>query len=208
MARTFDSNINALFADKRLAVRDMFSILVKDRTTPATTQRFNLWSATYSRSINLIDPYTDNVISRTYQGAGANVAISDIPLTSGLVVNPIQIRFSHIANTVETFLRTWSADLAPVEIHRLYMDPNSLQPVAAAVPRFIGTVDENQDTTPPAGGEGSFTLTCVPHTQEMLRINSATRSDEDQRLRDPDDNFYRHAAVVGTWEIWWGEKPS
>ena len=49
-------------------------------------------------------------------------------------------------------------------------------------------------------------LACVSDAQEMSRSNPAKRSDADQKLRDPDDDFFQYANVVGNWEQFWGKE--
>ncbi len=76
--------------------------------------------------------------------------------------------------------------------------------MAAERPRFIGFVDGVDIVTPAEGEEGSITLSCVSHTQEMTRSNPDTRSDASQRLRSATDDFFADTTVAGEWEIFWG----
>lgn len=205
--RSYPTAITDQLALKNVGVRDLLSITVRSRSDVDTTQTFRFWSGSHDKSIDVIDPFTGSSESRTFEAAGANIQMSAISYTSGLVVTPLTIQFSRISDRMGTVLRTWDPRLAPVEVHRVYLNPESLQPIATAQPKFIGFVDENPETIPEPGNEGSWEVVCVPHTQELLRVNPATRSDSDQRRRGATDNFYRHTADVGQWEMWWGQLP-
>jgi len=50
------------------------------------------------------------------------------------------------------------------------------------------------------------TLTCTSNTSELTRTNPDTRSDASQRLRNPADDFFVDAAVVGQWVQFWGRE--
>ena len=93
-----------------------------------------------------------------------------------------------------------------VEVYRGLFSPASRKLVAPAINRFIGYVDQIEINTPKEGEDGAVKMTCVSHSQEFTRYNPSTRSHEDQKKRDPDDDFFVDASTIGEREHFWGQK--
>ncbi|MEP5730364.1 MAG: hypothetical protein ABJL67_13460 [Sulfitobacter sp.] len=193
----------ALEADAALP-RDFMWITVRNRET-GEPMSYGAWSDLGGNTVDVIDPATGDEISRTYRGIGGVLDVSPVALLSGLTVQTVTITLNHIDEDMELMLRGFDMRRAAIELHRGFLDPNTMRLIDAAVPRFSGFVDEAPLTTPAEGQEGVLTLICASHTQDLVRSNSAKRSDADQRRRNPTDGFFRHAATVGGWKITWGQ---
>lgn len=198
------ANLAALQA-RQLVARDFLWIEARDRDTgvPVTD---GMWSDVGNISAPVIHPDTGLPVTRDWYGSGTLVAIDDIPLVSNLSVQNVTIRMSQVSEHVEQLVRQYDCKQARVEIYRGLFDPASRQIVAPAECRFVGFVDEIEITTPSENAEGSVTLTCASHTQEMTRANPDTRSHATQILRDPNDTFFKDADTVAEWEIFWGSE--
>ena len=197
------ANYDAL-QQRILMPRDFIWFVVRDRSTgdPVTD---GYWSDIGDITAEIIDPDTGGVDTRTFAGAGSLISISDIPLVSNITVQNITVTLSQVADRVNELVRGYDCKQGRVEIYRGLFDPNSRQMVAPAEPRFVGTIDEAPITTPKQGESGDVSLSCTSNTAELTRTNTDTRSDASQRLRLSTDDFFMDAAVVGTWQQFWGQ---
>lgn len=198
------ANLTALQA-RVLVARDFLWIVVRNRTTGAPVTD-GLWSDVGNVSAAVIHPDTGLEVTRDWYGSGTLVAIDDIPLVSSLTVQNVNIRLSQVDDRVEQLVRDYDCKQARVEIYRGLFDPDSRQMVAPAECRFVGFVDTIEINTPSENEEGSVTLTCASHTQEMTRANPDTRSDATQKERSATDTFFQDSGTAGEWEIFWGSQ--
>lgn len=198
-------NQSALAA-RRLRARDFLWLVARDRDTGDPVP-VGFWSGLSNVTAPVLDPDTGTEAVRAWYGVGALIEISDIPSVLGVTVNDITVRMDQLDAEVSEAIRLYDCKQAGVQIFRGLFDPDSGLLVAPALCRFVGFVDEVQIHTPSEGGDGYAELTCVSHTQELLRANPATRSHEDQKRRNATDTFFVDAAVVGTWgPKQWGPK--
>lgn len=197
-------NLAALEA-RQLVARDFLWFVARDRATGAAVTD-GMWSDVGNISASVIHPDTGLPVTRDWYGSGTLVQIDDIPLVANLSVQNVNIRLSQVSEHVQTLVRLYDCRQARVEIYRGLFDPDSRQMVAPAECRFVGFVDKITITTPSENDEGSVTMVCASHTQEMTRSNPSTRSHATQLLRDPNDSFYLDAASVQEWEFFWGSE--
>lgn len=200
---TLDAATQAAIEADAVVPRDFLWITAKHRTTGADVSH-GMWSDAGTISAGVKNPITGATDTRTFEGAGGLIQISDIQKTLGLTVNTVQIVMSQIDTLAETIIRGLDPKYANVEVYRGWLNPVSYLLVAPALIQFRGFIDAAPIITPAEGGEGSITLTCASYTQEFTRSNSSKRSDADQKLRAPNDKGLEHVAVVGEWEINWG----
>jgi len=195
----------AALAARALVARDFLWFTARDRDT-GNPVSVGFWSDIENvSSVPIIDPNTGGLTSRSYYGAGSLIAIDDIPSVSAVQVQDIRIRMSQLDDAVNAVVRGYDTKQARVEIHRGLFDPVSRKLVAPAYVRFIGFVNVVEVKTGAENEDGYVELTCVSHTQELIRANPATRSHADQQVRAPGDTFFIDAAVVGSWKGTWGE---
>ncbi len=164
------------------------------------------WSGHGNVSAAVINPDTGAPVTRDWYGSGTLVQISDIPLIANLTVQQVQAVASGINDHVQELIRGYDIRQGRVEIYRGLFDPESRLMVAPAECRFVGLVDNITINTPKEGEVGDATFTFVSQTQDLTRANSDTRSHASQRLRDPNDFFYRDAATTATWRLFWGSQ--
>jgi uncharacterized Ntn-hydrolase superfamily protein len=197
------ANQTALEA-RGLLPRDFLWITARVRATSADYSE-GYWSDAGTISAAVYNPDTSLEETRSWKGAGQLIEIGPIARVSNLTVQNVDITFNHLDDSINDLHRLYDLRQAKIEIYRGYLDPDTRQLVAAAEPRFLGFVDEAENTTPAEGGEGSFVIKCVSHTQEFTRSNHEKRSDASQKLRSATDNFYQDTATVGEWELFWGK---
>jgi hypothetical protein len=203
MTRTLDSpNYTALQA-RQLVARDFLWFIVRDRTTNA--QVFDgYWSGVGDITASVIDPDTGGTVSRSWFGAGGLISIDDIPLLSTLTVQTVAIRLGQCSDRVNDLMRTYDCKQGTVQVFRGLYNLDTRAMVSPAYPRFVGFINEAPIRTPKENEQGDVTLTCTAHTSELTRANADMRSDASQKLRSATDNFFQDAAVVGSWEHFWG----
>lgn len=188
---------------RALVARDFLWFVARNRTT-GLQENVGFWSDVDNVSAFVLNPDTLTPVLRDYYGAGGLVSIDDIPSVSVIQVQDIHIRMSQIDELVEQAIRLYDLKQARVEVHRGLFDPLTRNLVAPAVVRFVGFVNLVEVHTPSENEDGFVDITCVSHTQELMRSNPATRSHADQQVRWPGDNFFADAAVVSEWEMDWG----
>lgn len=203
--RNLSAENYAALQARQLVARDFLWLVARDRSTGALFS-YGFWSDVGDVSAPMLNPNTGLAETRNFEGSGTLIQISDIPLVANLTVQTITVSVNQIDPAVENIVRGYDLKQARVEVYRGLFSPVSRQLVAPAINRFIGFVDEIEIKTPKEGEEGSVTLTCASHSQEFTRYNPGTRSHEDQKKRDPDDDFFVDASTVGEWEHFWGQK--
>lgn len=157
-------------------------------------------------AVNIVNGETGAIENYTFYGDNAPIKNMDpIPLKMGLDVDTTQVVLNHLHPVVQLATRGHNIRNAKVQIHRGYLDPESMLLAANPRCRRLGQVNTNPSRTPSVGGEGETTLRVVSHTRELTRINTAKRSDETQRLRSG-DRFRRYSGIAGKIEIFWGEE--
>lgn len=201
--RSISTENQAALSERALVARDFLWFVARDRVTgdPVTV---GFWSDIESVSAFVLDPDTLLPVNRNYYGAGGLITIDDIPAVSIVQVQDVHIRMSQLDEMVAQAIRLYDIKQARVEIHRGLFDPVSRNLVAPAIVRFVGFVNLVEVHTPSENEDGSVDITCVSHTQELMRSNPATRSHEDQKLRATGDTFFVDAAVVPGWDLDWG----
>lgn len=190
---------------RQLVARDFLWLVARDRATGAQFS-YGFWSDVGDVQAPILNPNTGLAETRNFEGSGTLISISDIPGVANLTVQTISVVMNQIDAAVENIVRGYDLKQGQVEVYRGLFSPLTRQLVAPAVNRFIGFVDEIEIKTPKEGEEGSVTLTCASHSHEFTRYNPSTRSHEDQKLRDPSDDFFVDASTVGDWEFFWGAK--
>ncbi len=203
--RNLSAENYAALQARQLVARDFLWLVARDRTTSAPFS-YGFWSDVGHVNAPILNPNTGLAETRNFEGSGTLIQISDIPLVANLTVQTITVNMNQISEGVQNIVRGYDLKQAQVEVYRGLFSPVSRQLVAPAVNRFIGYVDQIEIKTPKEGEEGSISLTCASHSHEFTRYNPSTRSHEDQKLRDPYDDFFIDASTVGEWEHFWGQE--
>lgn len=195
----------AALQSRQLVARDFLWLVARDRSTGAQFS-YGFWSDVGDVQAPMLNPNTGLAETRNFEGSGTLISISDIPGIANLTVQTISVVMNQIDAAVNNIVRGYDLKQGQVEVYRGLFSPLTRQLVAPAVNRFIGFVDEIEIKTPKEGEEGSVTLTCASHSHEFTRYNPSTRSHEDQKKRDPNDDFFVDASTIGEREHFWGQK--
>jgi hypothetical protein len=203
--RNISSGNFTLLQQRILMPRDFLWIKARALDTGAPFN-YGFWSDVGDVQAQVLNPDTGLPNTRNFEGSGSLIQISDIPLVANISVQNVAISMSQLDPGVENIIRGYDMKQAGIEIYRGLFNPESRQLVEPAFCRWIGFVDIVNIKTPKENDAGSIELTCASHTQEMLRSNPDTRSNESQKKRHPTDNFYQDTTVVGEWEHFWGTR--
>lgn len=197
--RTYDAaTLAALQARAGLVARVLFWVRAKNRDT-GVEEAMGLWTGADATDFDIDGE------SRKYYGAGALLGVEPIVMQTGLTVRMHRVSLSPLAPEVAQLLRGYEPRMAPVEIHRALLDPDSHDLVAPPHRVFRGWIDELKITTPAQGGRAKAEVTLASASRALTRTLSLKKSDESQRRR-ADDRFNRYADVSGNVDIFWGEK--
>ncbi|MBF2716256.1 hypothetical protein [Agrobacterium vitis] len=202
--RLYPAAITNALAARQLVARDFLWIIARDRTT-GNPAGVGFWSDVGNVSAEVVHPDTGNADVRSFYGSGTLISVTEIPLVSTLEAQNVTITMSQIDDMVAQAVRLYDCKQARVEIYRGLFSPQTRKLVSPAELRFLGFIDTIEIKTPAEGDTGAVTLTCASHMQEITRSNPDTRSDASQKLRSSTDNFYQDTAVVGDWELFWGQ---
>ncbi len=203
--RSFSSILQNALLSRTIVFRDFLWLIPRNMDT-GNPAPYGFWSGADNVSAQVVNPLSGSAVTRTFEGAGVMISISDIPAVSNLTVQNVSIRISQLNDDAQEVVRGYDLKQGRVEIYSGYFDPASRALLEPAFCRFQGFVDFVDVRTPKEGEDGYIDLTCTSHTSELTRTNPDTRSHDSQQLRAPGDAFFKDAVVVSDWNIFWGQK--
>jgi hypothetical protein len=186
-----------LAAGEGVAPRHLLWIEAKNRTT-GEIEATGFWNGKDTRE------FVVNGETRTYFGAGALLGIDPIIGSVGLNVRMQRVRLAQVAPEVMQAIRGYDVRLAPVEIHRVHIDPVKGVQIGAPVRVFKGSVDEAPIPKPAVGQEASLEMTLASAARALTRTLTAKKSDAAQRRIDPTDRGREYATISGAVGVFWG----
>ena len=187
-----------------LGERKLIWFAVKERGTGNPVGR-GIWDGSEDLPFTVISGVTGLPETRDYYGASL-IKVGDIACTTDMTVQSVTINLSQIADVAQQLIRQFNARLARVEIHTMYMHPETGMPVGTLLD-WVGEIDKVKVKTPAIGGEGSIEIKTVSDIMSMLtRINGRRSSFEDQRKHANGDQWSKYASTAGTWDVAWGQE--
>lgn len=144
--------------------------------------------------------------SRLYYGAGNILGFGQQTLEAALHIRTLTVSTTAISPEVQLALRGYQTRYAPTEIHLAIFDTDTNNLVAPPVRMFKGWINKLKIKTPKVNGQGNASIELVGHTRLLTKMLAAKRSDQNQKLRNPSDTFFRDVAMTGTVITPWGEK--
>lgn len=203
--KTLHASVSAAILDpKAIIVRQLFYFTGRDRSTGLDVS-IGFWSGEDTTSITVYRGADGGAETRTYYGSGALLSASEVVLSADLTVQNMDIEVSPFSPEIELALRGYEPRLARLDMHRLLLDPDTMNAIGIPDPHFYGRIDKIEYDYPEDGGEASATIKCVSHIRELSRTNALKKSLESQKLRSG-DLFRRDSATAITWDVPWGRK--
>lgn len=197
--RSLDSAItNLLTAKGGLVVRHLVWIEARNRTT-GLPETLGVWSGDYTLAVTI------GGAARTYAFAGSALSIPEIVTVPGLSVRSLRLGLAAIDPAVENVVRNYDTRFAPVEIHRVVIDPATRQIAAAPYRVFKGLINSLQFPRAEPGGLAEVSLELVSENRVLTRGLPMKKSDHSQRQRSG-DRIRRYGDISGVVPVYWGEE--
>lgn len=168
----------------------------RNRTTNAI-QTFGLWTGDDDQIFNIGGDV------RTYYGAGHIIGLDPIGMSVGLVVRSQRVRLVSFSAQAQQMVLEYDLGLAPVEIHRAFLDTSSGALIDEPRRVWKGFVDRAPLPTAPIDGEAPAEFTLVSAARALTKGLTLTHSDKVQRQRGG-DRFLRYATISGVVRSPWG----
>ncbi len=187
-----------------LVERKLVWFVVRDRATAAPIGR-GVWDGSEDIAITVTSGITGLEETRDYYGAQL-ASVGEITCTADMTVQSCEIELTHIGDVAQQLVRQYEARLAQVEIHTLYLHPDTGMPVGTLLD-WVGEIDKAPIKTPPIGSEGQIAIKTVSDIMSMLtRVNGRKSSYEDARKYAGGDEISLYASTAGSWKVPWGQK--
>lgn len=205
MVRAVDGTTSTYVQSRKGVIPRNFVWITAKNISTGATESIGFWNGFDTETVSVISGKTGLPEERTYHAFGSLLSIDRIQRSPELNIRTIRLSLSQVSPAVQQAFRGYDTRLAPIEIHRGFLDLDTRKLIASPVVRFVGWINKAPITTPAVGGEGSVSVQVVSHTRMLTRINPAKRSDESQKKRSG-DRLRRYAGTANQWEFWWGEK--
>lgn len=200
-----DPAVSAWFAARRpYAVRALLWLRVRDWETEAQVE-VGFWNGEDTMDIDVVDPTTDAVVTRTFVSGGPNLTFGGSESAAGLDIQPVEFSLSAIDATVAAAVRGYDLRAAPVELYVGYKDPEARGFLAPPRVVFEGLAQSAPIPTPPPDGSAEMTLSAVPLTRQLTIGSPGRLSDAEQRLRGG-DRILRYADTAHLVPLAWGQQ--
>lgn len=141
----------------------------------------------------------------TYFGAAGRFTVQSAPSSYDSAARGAKVTFSGLDPLVAAQVQSSQWHQRPISITRLIIATEAPS-VLHLLPDFAGRLDKmvvREET----GGLSTVEFLCETDAIENSRSGGRTRSDADQRERDPTDGFFKFSASAATTTIDWGVNP-
>lgn len=180
-------------------IRQLLWVIAKNRTT-GDPEPHGLWSGEDTQI------FTIDAEPRTYYGFGQFIQWGQLQVEATLNIRKLQATVSAISPEVEQVLRGFDPKFAPVQVHLVFLDPETNNIVGNPYRIFKGWIDKFPVRRPANGEDAQGTIDLVGHTRILTRQLALKRSQETQRKRDPADSFFDDVSITGQIQTPWGSK--
>lgn len=195
--RVFGANNNALLAARGL---------VKSRLL--------IWISALNRGTNAIETigfwngddhqdFTINAVNRTYYAAGNILGFGQYTVQEGLQIRTWEVKFTNLTSEILTAVYTYDARMAPVEVHQIFLDPDTDDMLDAPEEIFVGSINKLTPVRAPIGSPSSITMELVSNARDLTRRLPHKYSHESQVLRS-NDQFFQYSSVTRAVQVFWG----
>lgn len=195
--RVFGAPVTTILQGRSLIQsRLLLWITALDRSTQAP-YTIGFWNGPDHQSI------TVNGSPRTYYAAGNIMEISPYTVQSGLNIRTWEWTFNKLTPEALTAIYTYDSRMAPVEVHQVFLDPDTEELVDTPQLIFVGRVNKLTPVRGIVGQPSKVTLELVSNTRDLTRTLPTRYSHESQQLRGADD-FFQYSSITESVQIFWG----
>ncbi|AVO36594.1 hypothetical protein [Pukyongiella litopenaei] len=196
--RSFSTAITNYLATGQVVVRQLIYFWARDHDTNAA-ETIGFWNDAIDGTVTI------DGSPRTYIGRGAFQGTEPIIASPGLDVRTLQAAVAVPSSAVEDMVKGYNTRFAPVEVHRVFLNPETRAAVGSPIRDFRGFV-EGIDW--PDGSETSAawaTIRMVSETRILTRKLAGRKSH--QTFREWGGDFFRrYGDVSGSVPVYWGEQ--
>ena len=197
-----DPDLAANIEGKSISTRILVFLTARDRNTDMMYPQ-GFWTGDVDTNFNIDGE------ARTYVATGGLLGVG--PITQSTGFKNVRVLLTFAARTAELLqaTRVYDVKYSPIEIHKVYLDAESLRPVADPVLELAGIVDTLLEKSPSAGRKGAnLELKISPNMKNFtktapLRHSHASIADNTPEGL-PVDNFGRYfdltARVISLWK--------
>lgn len=181
-------------ARKPEQVHHLLWLTAKDRSD-GSPQTLGLWTGADAQVITIEGE------SRTYYGAGGVLSIEDVSGSAEELERTLTITVSSLHAQVVEALRVYDPRLAPMQLHRWVLDPETGLALDVPSREWKGRIMDVDLPLPPPGGTAEAMLRCVGSAWELTKGLSLKRSDAALQAWSPGDMFrqYNTATSMTAW---------
>ncbi len=151
------------------------------------------------------DVGTIDVGGVTYSGAPGRFVVGPVVSVSDFSARNCDVTLSGLDLTVAAMIDQANWHQRPITIQRAIITEDA-PAVLHLMPYFIGFLDQ-MVWREKVDGQSVITFRCEASARELQRKGTRTRSNSDQRQRDPDDGFFSATVSASTSSIVWGTRP-
>lgn len=168
-------------------------IVPKERST-GTIQPYGFWTGLGTLNITL------NSENRQYFGAGELIDVPNFTYEMGLDVKVETLTMSVLSPDVTNAIRAYDVKLAPVQVHLVMFDSQT-KAILGVSEVYQGQVDDVQITN-----DTYCDLSIAQSIRAGTRPLTLMKTHESQKLRNPNDNGFKYAAIAATAKVPnWGD---
>ncbi len=138
-------------------------------------------------------------VARVYQGAGQITGLDNIRSSDGLTVEMPKLRAPDKEGAISNALQFYNPKMAPVQIHRLTVNPQTGLAVAPPADLFEGVVSEVDYQR---SGVKTVTVTLAANSRFLTQGLPLFRSDEAQQRAFPGDQFRAYVTSTSDGMLW------
>lgn len=189
----------------RRGLKEVFMVWVegRDRDTDLNAG-IGFWNGLDTENIFVTDMYTGATAKRTFYHQ-AILSVGSVRHEIGLSIKSVTIDLSSINLAVQIAFRGYDPNGGKVQVWKRSYDPVTGKAIGIE-PYFKGFIDGYPIERPAPGGEASITVTVVSTARSLTATSALKKSAAAQKKRSSSDDFRKYKAVVGDWDIPWGQK--
>jgi len=189
--RVISSEAIAALDSGRFAVRSLLKVTLA--TSPS--EPFCIWD----------DLGTLEVDGDIYIGKAGRFTLEATISGQDLTIRNLDVTLSGLDSEVAALIDAQPWHQQPILIQRAIIATDT-PAILHIMPEFSGALDQ-MFWREQADGTSSLIFRCESASRELSRSGVRTRSDADQRERDPDDGFFKFAVSAVTTTVDWGRNP-
>jgi hypothetical protein len=187
--RVLSAEAYAALDSGRFSLRWLFRVDMPDGP-------FAVWSDLYSITVG----------GTVYTGIGNVFAVPPSASVADMAARNIDVPFSGLDQLLASRVEAEPWHQRPASLQLAIISVDNPQ-IVSIKPWFVGFLDQLVRRDKP-NGTADLTCRCESIARELSRKGARTRSDSDQRQRDPNDGFFKHTVGAVSTHIDWGKLPT